>query len=111
MGITIFFIIIALLAIIAISRSKELSKGVKWSVITLFIIAIALASLYEYLIESSQKKIEPIILDFKNGKTLICEGKKVDKREYLYESGTSSLFPKEGVVGKTYSISRCKTLP
>ncbi len=108
MYINILFIIIALVAIIAISKSSELSRAVKGFVITLFLLLIALAIFYEWMNSGVQKRIEPLVLSFKKGEDIICEGKRINAKSYIYESGTSLLFPKQGVVGKTYSISKCQ---
>ncbi len=108
MYMNIIFILLALLIIALIARRDDLPKRIKGFTISIFIIAILFTWGYEWLVESAQKRVEPLILEFKKGNDLICEDHKVNKKTYIYESGTSSLFPKEGVVGKTYAITQCK---
>jgi hypothetical protein len=108
MYITILFIIIAIISIIAIARHGELSKALKGFVITMFVIAISLAILFEWANSMAEKNATPTILEFKNGKDLNCKDKTINKTMYIYESGTSSFIPKNGIVGATYSIKECQ---
>jgi hypothetical protein len=108
MYITILFIIIAIVSIIAIARHGELSKALKGFVITMFIISISLAILFEWANSKAQKNATPTVLDFKHGKDLICRDKTINQAIYTYESGTSSFIPKNGVVGATYSVNECQ---
>jgi len=108
MYVAILSILILIALILFISKNAQLTKGVKLTVVTILVIATLLQATYEWLNLESAKRIKPIVLAFKSGKTLICEDKKIDNKSYIYESGTSSLFPKEGVIGDTYSIAKCK---
>jgi hypothetical protein len=109
MYITLLFVIIAIVSIIAIARHGELSKALKGFVITMFVITIILAVLFEWANSQAQKNATPTILDFKHGKDLTCQDKIINSTTYIYESGTSSLIPKNGVVGATYSIKECQS--
>jgi len=108
MYISVIFILFAILMIVLIARRDDLPKHIKGFTIAIFTLLVLLTWGYEWLVESSQKRIEPLVLEFKKGNDLICESQTINSKTYIYESGTSSLFPKEGVVGKTYAITQCK---
>ncbi len=110
MYINILFILFLLFIIIYIYKLEQLHTAVRWSVISILAVAIMLAALYEYANFKTQSKIENLEVAFKASKTLICgsDKAKITKETYIYESGTSSLIPKRGVVGKTYSILECR---
>jgi len=107
MYINILFIVIMLVAVIMIVKQKELNNIVKGFVIILFLAAVALASLFEYISNQKEEAIRPVILAFKQGKTLNCQNYDMNQSTYTYEPGTSTFQPKIGVVGVTYHPKEC----
>ena len=67
--------------------------------------------IYESSIDSIAEHNRKMVNAFRQGKTLTCEGYKVDKERFLYVSGTQTFMPKssetalEGVIVK---VSTCR---
>jgi disulfide bond formation protein DsbB len=108
MYINILFIIIMIVAVIMIARHNELSRALKGFVITMLLLSIALATLFEYSSRQSDVQSRPIINAFKQGKTLRCKEQEISLKTYSYEPGTSSFQPLLNVVGETYALKECK---
>jgi hypothetical protein len=100
-----------IVAIIMISKQKELSRTLKSFVIGMLLLTIALAAIYEYSSHRSQKASQPIVLAFKHGKTLLCKEKEISQKSYSYEPGTSAFQPRFDVVGPTFSVTECAIHP
>ena len=111
MYITILFIIIMIATILIIAKQKTLSKSLKGFVITMLLLALSVALLFEYVNSQSDKKYRPTITAFKQGKTLDCASNKIDNTTYSYEPGTSSFQPLINVVGETFSLRECIVSP
>lgn len=107
MYINILFIIIMIVAIIIIAKQEELSKAVKGFVITMMVLAVSFAALFEYSSSKMDKDSRPIINAFKHGKALSCEGSDINITTYSYEPGTSTFQPRLDIVGDTYSVKEC----
>ncbi len=107
MYITIIFIIIMIATILIIAKQKTLSKSLKGFVITMLVLALAIAVLFEYANSQSDKKSRPTLTAFKQGKSLHCSGNDINNKTYSYEPGTSSFQPLIHVVGETFSLSEC----
>ena len=111
MMITLFFILLMLLAIYFIAKHPELTKATKGFGIAVLLVAILLATLYETGMKRVQQKIEDRKIAFEKGKTFICKDHNISRETYLYENGTASFIPKRGVIGETYSILECTIAP
>lgn len=107
MYINILFMVIVLAVIIMIARQKELTKAIKGFIITLLLLTIALAILFEYSTSKSEENARPVIFAFKHGKTLSCHDFNISQKTYSYEPGTSSFQPRLNVVGETFSVDEC----
>ena len=107
MLINILFIIIMIVAIIIIAMQKELSKKVRGFVITMMILAVSFAVLFEYNTSKIAKDSRPITNAFKQGKVLTCKDNEINITTYSYEPGTSTFQPRLNVVGDTYSVKEC----
>lgn len=107
MYINILFIIILLVVVIMIARQKELSGALKGFVITMLMLTIALAILYEYSHVQSNEKARPTLKAFKLGQQLTCDDHDINTTIYTYEPGTASFQPKLGVVGEVYGVEEC----
>ncbi len=107
MYINILFIIIMIVAILIIAKQKELTKAVKGFVITMLLLAVAVAVLFEYGNSQSDKNSRPTLNAFKQGKSLHCSGNDISNKTYSYEPGTSSFQPLINVVGETFSVHEC----
>jgi hypothetical protein len=94
-----------------IARHKEFSKALKGFVITMLLLTIAFAALFEYANNKSVKKTRPLVLAFKEGKNLLCREKTINQKIYSYEPGTSTFQPRLNVVGDTYGINECQLHP
>lgn len=106
MQITIFFILIMIVATVLVARHGALSKLLKGFVISLFLLTIVLATLFEYGSSGKAQSRQALVMAFKQGTPLLCNGTIITKEAYLYESGTASFQPNH-TVGKTYSIKEC----
>ena len=106
MYINIFFILIMIVAIILIVRHEALSRALKGFVIFLFILAIALATLFEYSSNNQAKSTKALIISFQKGLPLYCHDNLITNKSYFYESGTASFQPNH-TIGGTYSIKEC----
>ena len=111
MLITIFFILLMLVAIYYIARHPELTKPTKGFAIVILLIAIFLATIYEIGMQRMQQKVEDRKIAFQKGKIFICKDHNISNQTYLYESGTATLIPKRGVIGETYGILECTIAP
>lgn len=107
MYINILFIIIMIAAIFIIVRHDALSKLVKGFVITMLLLSIGIALLFEYATQQNEKKSRPTYTAFMQGKTITCSGNEINNTIYSYEPGTSSFLPLLNVVGETFSIQEC----
>ena len=108
MYINILFIIIMIVAVIMIARHNQLSRALKGFVITMLLLSIALATLFEYSASKMQEKTKPTLNAFKQGKTLLCNEREISLKSYSYEPGTSSFQPLLNIVGETYALKECK---
>jgi len=106
MYITIFFILIMIVAIILVARHEALSKSLKGFVISMFMLAIAVATLFEYSTDSKAQSRQTLIIAFEKGFPLYCGDEAITNEFYFYESGTASFQPNH-TIGKTYSINEC----
>ncbi len=107
MYINILFIVIMIAAILIIAKQKELTKAVKGFVITMLLLAVAIAVLFEYGSSQHVKNTRPTLNAFKQGKSLNCSGNAISNKTYSYEPGTSSFQPLINVIGETFSLREC----
>ena len=95
-------------AIIVIGKQKDLSRALRGFVITMLVLAVSLATFYEYSISQAESAIRPTITAFKQGKELKCKDQIISTKNYSFEPGTSTFQPLLNVVGETYSVSECQ---
>ncbi len=107
MYINILFIAIMLAAIVIIAKQEELTKAVRGFVISMLLLAVAIAVLFEYSNTKIDKDSRPTLNAFKLGKTLNCSGDDINQTIYSYEAGTSSFQPRINIVGETYAVQEC----
>lgn len=107
MYINILFIIIMIVAIILIAKQKELTKAVKGFVITMLLLTVGIAILFEYINTKSDKDSRPTLTAFKQTKILSCGGHDINISTYSYEPGTSTFQPRLNIVGETYAVKEC----
>ena len=106
MYINILFILIMIVAIILVARHEALSKSLKGFVISLFVLVIALATLFEYSSDNQAQSSRALIIGFQKGFPLYCNDDVITNKSYFYESGTASFQPNH-TIGETYSIKEC----
>ena len=107
MYINILFMVIVLVVIIMIAKQKELTTAIKGFVITLLVLTIGMAALFEYSTSKSDENSRPLISAFKQDATLLCNDFNISLKTYSYEPGTSSFQPRINVVGETYDVKEC----
>ena len=107
MYINIIFIIIMIIAIVLIAKQTELTKVVKGFVITMLLLTVSIAMLFEYINTKSHKDSRPTLTAFKKTKTLSCVGNDINISIYSYEPGTSTFQPRINIVGETYAVKEC----
>ncbi len=110
MQIVLFLILILLVAILLVSKKESMSKNTKISIY----LSIAFISLVLYFYENFMTKTNlhnrEIVNAFKQGKSLVCkEYDNVNKREFIYVSGTQTFIPKSGIETLEGLIVRVKT--
>ena len=93
--------------IVVIVKQKELTKVVKGFVITMLLLALSSAILFEYSNNQIAKNSRPTLNAFREGKNIHCQNKEINNQTYSYEPGTSSFIPLINVVGETFSLSEC----
>jgi len=107
MYINILFIIILLVIVFIIAKQDTHTKAIKGFVITMLLLTVAIAMLFEYSHTKADENSRPIINAFKQGKTLHCAENDITQKNYSYEPGTSSFQPRINVVGETFSLYEC----
>jgi len=107
MYINILFIIIMIATIVVIAKQKELTRVVKGFVITMLLLALSAAILFEYSNNQVDKNSRPTLNAFREGKMLHCHDNDITNKTYSYEPGTSSFIPLINVVGETFSLREC----
>jgi hypothetical protein len=109
--IVLFIILVLLVVVILVSKKDTMGKNTK---ISLFI-AVAILSLIIYFYESFQENSalqnREIVNAFRQGKTLTCkEYDSVNKKDFIYVSGTQTFIPKSGIEtleGVIVRVSTC----
>ena len=84
-------------------HDKDLNK----EIVGVFVILISLILFFEYQSSKVREKVTSILIAFKEGKSLVCQNHKVDKKSFDYESGTMVFISKE-IVDIKYPITSCK---
>ena len=101
--IIIFFLILIFLVVKKFKEDKDLNK----EIFIVLIILIGLIFSYQYIQNQVQNKITNLLIAFKEGKELLCNGNIVDKNHFDYESGTMVFISKK-IVDIKYPILSCK---
>lgn len=70
---------------------------------------IALMVAYELLSSEKKQDRQALILQFQQGKTLLCDGQAVHKEKFNFVSGTLVFVgkPKTSLEGSTYPVDHC----
>ena len=100
------FFLFAIAALFPILQDKEIKTRTKVFSIVSFLLLLALA--YTYTQDMRQHAItnQSVLIQYNQGKTLMCKGEEVNKQTYRYTSGTES-FTSKTIQGLTVSMDTC----
>jgi hypothetical protein len=111
MRILLFLLLLFLLAaLFPVLKDKEIPLKRKIFFTTSFIIFLLLSYTYTKDVEANNKQINEVVVAFKNGQTILCEGEEITSKNYRFTSGTLS-FTKKEAASLTYSLDDCKVKP
>lgn len=103
------FIVIVVLLITALMKDKS-DKKTKWISVGSLIILILLIFGYERYVTNVEDANRALLQSFNQGKSLTCNGTKVDSTRFNYEHGTGSFMAKKefkNLAGVIIPITQC----
>lgn len=95
MQIVLFLIFILFLILILAIKKDDLSTKTKTTILTVILVTIGMASIYEFSKNSSAEEKRLKVNTFLQGKTLKCMGVDVSKETFEYVNGTQTFVPKD----------------
>lgn len=106
LGVLFLIILLAFL----LSKTDVMTARAKTVLFTAFMMIVAAAVLYEFLVSKKEQHNRTLINAFNQGKTLICKEADVNQTTYLLETGTLSFMAKDTnkeIIGTIYAIEDC----
>ncbi|MDQ7045036.1 MAG: hypothetical protein Q9M32_03875 [Sulfurimonas sp.] len=106
----IFGILIIGLFYLALHYLTELTLSQKWWVITIVLSILGVAIMFNAYSENQSNKTRDIAMQFKQGKTLQCDGLEVNSTNYTLSVGTYTFIGKDNTsnAGQMISASSCE---
>lgn len=103
-------IVLLILLFIVMHRFTELTIKEKAGVTAVLAVLILGAYLFNKSSEARRHHLETVLLDFTQGKTIMCEGYEVNQTEYSYSSGTQTFLGKKESksYGRIISLDLCQ---
>ena len=103
-------IVLLIFLFVVMHRFTELSIQQKVGVTAVLAVLILGAFLFNKGNEARRLHLEDVLIDFTQGKTIVCEGYEVHKSEFSYSSGTQTFLGKKesNSYGRIISLDLCQ---
>ena len=103
-------IVLLILLFIVLHRFTEITLPQKIGVTSVLAILILGAYLFNKGNEARRHHLENVLLDFTQGKTIVCDNREVHNSEYSYSSGTQTFLGKKesNSYGRIISLDLCQ---
>lgn len=111
MQIILFLLLILAVLLVFVSKKDSLAKTTKIYIIVSLVLVFAVGWLFTMYNQNVAKHDREIVNAYEQGKTLTCGNYKVDKKSFIFVSGTLSFVAKEDkkeLKGVVIDISTCK---
>ncbi len=103
-------IVLLILLVIVLHHFTELRVKEKAGVVVVLSLFILGAYLFNQHSESRRVHLETVLLDFTNGKNIVCDGIDVNNSKFSYSSGTQTFLGKKesSMFGRIISLDQCQ---
>lgn len=112
MQIVLFLVLILLIVVVISTKTDSLSNGTKIYMALGAIMIFVAMYFYNSMQTNNEEYNRQIVNAYMQGKTLTCKAYKVDKKDFLYISGTSTFVSrsdKKELQGVSVQVSTCNT--
>jgi len=100
-------LLVAFVLLFLLYKKFKDNKNLNKEITIISLVLLGLIITHEHFSNQTRQKVTKLLIAFKEGKTLVCHDKKIDKNTFEYESGTMVFISKK--LGKEkYSITECK---
>lgn len=105
-----FGIVLLIILFVLLHFFTEISLGQK--LVTTAVLALFILGAYLFNQESEKRRLhlEEVLLEFRHGKSIVCDGIDVNNSEFSYSSGTQTFLAKKEseMYGRIISLDLCK---